>query len=274
MRVADLDRDMRDVIPTATSPHSEFLFERMTARTLDLAAPAAGALVLDVASGLAQDAAALARRGARAVALEPSARMSALARLLAAERRRPGLSAAEPLPVRGFSDALPFRSACFDAVVCKGSLDHFDAPERALAEMARVTRPEGRVVLAVANFDSAACRLARARDAFCEVWLARPPRTGRRHYDVPHDHFTRYDLPLLREQLGRCLALESVSGVSLFWGLEGVDRWLAALPQALRRPLLQGLDALARRLPGLADVVLLVGRPLAAPDPRRDASSA
>ena len=37
MRVVDLDRDMRDVIPTGTTRDSEYLFERMTARTLELA---------------------------------------------------------------------------------------------------------------------------------------------------------------------------------------------------------------------------------------------
>ena len=71
MRVVDLDRDMRDVIPTGTSPDSEFLFARMTDRTLDLAAGAPGRRVLDVASGIGQDARALAERGALSVAAEP-----------------------------------------------------------------------------------------------------------------------------------------------------------------------------------------------------------
>ena len=56
MRVVDLDRDMRDVIPTGTSRDSEYLFDRMTFRTLDLAAAGPGRTVLDVASGLGQDA--------------------------------------------------------------------------------------------------------------------------------------------------------------------------------------------------------------------------
>jgi SAM-dependent methyltransferase len=272
MRVGELDRDMRDVIPTSLSPHSDFLFSRMTARTLALAAPGPGCRILDVASGLAQDAVALERAGARAVALEPSARMSELARLAAAERREAG-DAVAPSPVRGFSDALPFRDACFDAVICKGSLDHFDAPERALAEMARVTRAGGRVVLAVANFESAACRIARAWDAVFERWLGRRLRAGRRHYDVPHDHFTRYDLALLREHAGRFLELEAPAGVSLFWGLRSVDRALAKLPRWLRAALLHALDAVARTLPSLADVVLLCGRPRAAAAALLDTSS-
>src|SRR5258705_10814830 len=78
MRVVDLDRDMRDVIPTSTSPDSDYLFEQMTRRTLDRAL---GLRVLDVASGFGQDARALAQSGVIAVAAEPSARMSALAKL-------------------------------------------------------------------------------------------------------------------------------------------------------------------------------------------------
>jgi SAM-dependent methyltransferase len=182
--------------------------------------------------------------------------MSGLARLLDAE-------SAGPLPcwVRAWSDALPFASASFDAVICKGALDHFDRPALALAEMARVTRPGGRVVLAVANFESLACRAARGLDHARERWLGREVRRGRRHYDVPHDHFTRYELALMREQAEAALELELVEGISLAWGLPGWSRALARLPAAGAQAGLAGLDWLARRLPWLADVVVLAGRP-------------
>lgn len=259
MRLVDLDRDMRDVIPTGTSRDSEFLFARMTERTLDGVGPAAGRRILDVASGFGQDAAALCDRGGRLVAAEPSARMSALARAAAAERGGAG-----PEWVRCWGDALPFADDSFDAVFCKGALDHFDRPVAAIAEMARVTRPSGRVVLAVANFESLACRAARALDALREDWLGRAPRRGRRHYDVPHDHFTRYELELMREQAASALELERVEGISLAWGLPLWTRAVGGLPSELARRALEGLDWLARRSPGLADVVLLVGRPRSA----------
>lgn len=256
MRVVDLDRDMRDVIPTSTTPDSDFLFARMTRCTLDQAHAGPGRRILDLASGVGQDAAALAAAGSFAVALEPSARMSRLARLT--ESERPGPRAVH---VRGWGDALPFADASFDAVICKGSLDHFDRPATALAEMGRVTRKTGRVVLAVANFESASCRLARALDAVRERWLGRELPRGRRHYDVPHDHFTRYELSLMREQAGRALDLEFVAGVSLGWGVPGWSRLSRRLPGPAAAALLQALDALARRLPALADVVVLAGRP-------------
>ncbi len=266
MRVVDLDRDMSDVIPTGSTRDSTFLFERMTEATLAATGTAAGRRVLDVASGFGQDAVVLCERGAEVVGVEPSARMSGWARLASARAngarlgRAPG---ARPSWVRGFADALPFASQSFDAVYCKGALDHFDRPERALAEMARVARAEGRVVLAVANFDSLACRLARARDALREDVLRRPPRRGRRHYDVPADHFTRYELALLRGQAEGVLVLERVAGISLCWGLRAWSRLVERLPAPLARALLALADALARRLPALADVILIVGRPRA-----------
>ena len=262
MRVVDLDRDMRDVIPTGAGRDSEFLFQRMTDRTLALAEAAPGRRLLDVASGFGQDARALAAQGALVAAAEPSARMSALARGLDVEAME-----ADVLHLRSWADALPFAAGSFDAVICKGALDHFDAPEQAICEMARVTRPRGRVVLAIANFDSAACRLAHARDVWREALLGRVLARGRRHYDVPHDHFTRYELPLMREQAGAHLHLEVTEGISMAWGLSAWTRMLERLPAQLSQRLLLGFDALARRLPGLADVVLIAGRP------RRSSSS-
>ncbi|MDJ0853166.1 MAG: methyltransferase domain-containing protein [Myxococcota bacterium] len=254
MRVVDLDRDMRDVIPTGTSRDSEYLFQRMTDCTLERTRPGPGRRILDVAAGLGQDAAALAERGAWVVGAEPSARMTDLARLA------PGRESFLPW-VRSWSDALPFADASFDGVICKGAIDHFDQPRNAISEMARVTRPDGRVVLAIANFESAACRVARSLDAAKERWLGRELPRGRRHYDVPHDHFTRYELGLMREQASEWLELDSVEGVSLAWGLPGWNRCVEGLPEGAAQAALRALDWLAARLPALADVVVLAGRP-------------
>jgi SAM-dependent methyltransferase len=252
----DLDRDMTDVIPTGTTRDSAFLFERMTDASLARAvAPRAGR-VLDVASGFGQDALALAARGARVVGAEPSARMTAWARLRSAEA-----GGVVPLFVRAWSDALPFADAAFHAALCKGALDHFDRPERAIAEMARVTRSDGVVVLAVANFESLACRVARAADDVRGRLWAGPPARGRRHYDVPADHFTRYDLALVREQAARHLRIEAVLGISLAWGVPAWTRALEKLPARAAALALRAADLLARLLPSLADVVVVAGRP-------------
>jgi len=258
MRVVDLDRDMSDVIPTGQTPDSEFLFDRMTRVTLDCARPAPGRRILDVASGVGQDALALAVRGARVFGAEPSKRMSDMALLFAADKPGP-----HPSWLRSWSDALPFADASFDAVICKGAMDHFDRPGEAIAEMARVTKPGGRVVLAIANFESLACRVGRAADDLREQLFRRPPRGGRRGYDGPSDHFTRYELDLMREQAEQHLELEVVQGISLGWGMPGWSKVVARIPGALCSPLLRALDALARRAPSLSDVVVLAGRPRA-----------
>jgi SAM-dependent methyltransferase len=257
VRVVDLDREMSDVIPTGTTRDSQFLFERMTRATLEATGAAPGRRVLDVASGFGQDALALRAQGAEVVGVEPSARMTAWARLVSEKA-----SGAVPHWVRGWADALPFADASFDAVFCKGALDHFDRPALAIAEMARVTRPGGRVVLAVANFESLACRAARAADRFREGVLGRAPRRGRRHYDVPADHFTRFEPALLREHAQRSLAIESTLGLSLAWGLPSWTRGIEAAPAFAARAALRAADLCARLAPALADVIVLVGTPL------------
>jgi hypothetical protein len=122
-------------------------------------------------------------------------------------------------------------------------------------------------VLAIANFDSLSCRVARASDFVREGVMGRELPRGRRHYDVPHDHFTRYELPLMREQAEAHLRLDVVEGVSLAWGLPRWTRTVQRLPQALAQATLVALDRLARTFPSLADVVVLAGRP------RRSAAS-
>src|SRR6266850_7073528 len=47
----------------------------------------------------------------------------------------------------GHAAALPFVDASFDLVFCRTALHHFPHPEACVAEMARVCRPGGRVVL-------------------------------------------------------------------------------------------------------------------------------
>lgn len=256
MRVVDLDRDMTDVIPTGTSRDSEFLFERMTQTTFEMVRPEPGRLILDVASGFGQDALALAEKGAEVIGAEPSLRMLAWSRLKSAEQ--PQLNAHW---VQAWSDALPFATGTFDASYCKGALDHFDRPLAAIEEMARVTKRSGRVVLAIANFESLACRAARTLDGVREGVFGKTPKAGRRHYDVPSDHFTRYDLDLMLEQFQLFVEVKEVRGVSMAWGLPVWTRNVQKLPGFVANSLLRGFDTLARFTPSLADVVILSGHP-------------
>jgi SAM-dependent methyltransferase len=226
--------------------------------TLDRALPGPGRRVLDVASGVGQDSIALASRGAWVIGAEPSQRMTQMARLFAEDRRDE--MPAEPGWVRGWSDGLPFATGSFDAVICKGAIDHFDQPDQAIAEMARVTKADGRVVLAIANFESLACRVGRAVDDVRHE-LGWQPVRDRRGYDAPSDHFTRYEVALMREQAEAHLVVESVEGISLGWGMPGWSKLTARLPGFVARPAVQALDGIARMAPEWADVIVLVGSP-------------
>jgi len=256
MRVVDLDRDMSDVIPTGMTRDSEYLFDRMTRVTLDRTEPGPGRRILDVASGVGQDAMALAERGAIAFGAEPSSRMTGMARYYAEAN---GLRM--PHWVQGWSDRLPFADDTFDASLCKGALDHFDCPERAIAEMARVTKPDGRVVLAIANFDSLACRAGRAVDDLRQDVLGVGPIRNRRGYDAPSDHFTRYELDLIREQAGACLEILSVEGLSMGWGMPGWSQLVDRLPRFVADMSIRAMDQAAQLWPTLSDVIVVVGRP-------------
>jgi len=59
---------------------------------------------------------------------------------LASEKRRISIS-------RGDADNLPFIDGSFDTVISVGAIENFPDPERALKELARVTKPDGTVVV-------------------------------------------------------------------------------------------------------------------------------
>ena len=65
----------------------------------------------------------------------------------------------------------------------------------------------------------------------------------------------------MREQASLSLELEVVCGISLAWGLPVWTRSVDRLPAQVAQATLEALDALARRLPGLSDVIVLAGRP-------------
>lgn len=62
---------------------------------------------------------------------------------------RAGLSGSAFLPVAADGQALPFRDASFDAVVCQLGLQFFPDPVRGVGEFRRVLRKDGRVSICV-----------------------------------------------------------------------------------------------------------------------------
>ena len=121
--------------------------------------------VLDVACGPGSVVVAFASRVRRSVGLDATQAMLDQARSLATAGHLKNTEWHQ-----GDVYRLPFAAASFDIVSCRFAFHHFEAPERALAEMVRVCRPGGRIVLcdAVASDDptkaAAFNRMERHRD--------------------------------------------------------------------------------------------------------------
>ncbi len=122
----------------AYAGHQVHVMRRREAGTLlAWAGELAGRTVLDVAGGDGYWAGRAVRRGARAVCLD-------LARgKLEFGRRLHG----RPALVEGDALALPFAEGSFDVVMSVCAIEHFDDGPSALAEMARVLRPGGDLVM-------------------------------------------------------------------------------------------------------------------------------
>ena len=110
------------------------LWRAATVRAVD---PHAGERILDVAAGTGTSSAALARTGARVVALDFSPGMIAEGR-----RRQRKIEFVE-----GDAERLPFGDDEFDAVTISFGLRNVEHPNVALAEMYRVLKPGGRLVI-------------------------------------------------------------------------------------------------------------------------------
>ena len=120
-------------------------------QTFDLIGARAGAHLLEVGSGTGEDAVALARK------VGPSGRVVAVDRnpAMVAEGLRRARAAGVRVEFR-FGDAhqLDLPDASFDACRSDRVFQHLSAPERALAEMVRVTRPGGRVLITEPDWET------------------------------------------------------------------------------------------------------------------------
>lgn len=102
---------------------------------LSAAAPRPGDAILDVACGTGLVSRLFAGRGRRLVGVDITPEMAVRARDVLDEL------------VIAPAEELPFRDGTFDIVVCRQGLQFMTLPD-AVREMARVTRPGGRIVLA------------------------------------------------------------------------------------------------------------------------------
>jgi demethylmenaquinone methyltransferase/2-methoxy-6-polyprenyl-1,4-benzoquinol methylase len=126
--------DRYDVTNDVLSLGQDRLWRRAVVQAVD-ARP--GETVLDLAAGTGTSSQPFADGGARTVACDFS-----LGMLRVGHRRRRG-----PAFVAGDATALPYADEAFDAVTISFGLRNVADPDGALAEMLRVTRPGGRLVV-------------------------------------------------------------------------------------------------------------------------------
>jgi SAM-dependent methyltransferase len=251
----DLDYAITDFI-AGTTRDSVYIYQAIEDTMVDLASEAPGGRVLDVACGTGKVAMRIAERGCFTLGAEASMEMIGLGRYVQPESRA--------LMVRSIAEELPFPDGTFDRVICQGSLDHFVDGHAFMREAARITKPNGRVVIALANFESVSCRLGRRIDRF--RWrIGRPRPSWRRYWQTPEDHNVRGDMPYIRSLGGDALVLDRCTGISMLWLLFGYGTFLDRLPERAARAIWNTFDRLARNRPQHSDMVISVWRKPGAP---------
>ena len=250
-----------DDFHAGTHRDSHYLYRAIEHAMADLATEVRGGRVLDVACGTGRVAMRIAERGCRSIGAEASMEMIGVGRYVQPQ------STAEM--VRSIAEELPFADASFDRVICQGSLDHFAEPHAFMREAARITRPGGRVVIALANFESVSCKLGRTTDRLMRR-LGRPRPAWRPYWEIPEDHNVKGALPYVRSLGGDWLVLDRCFGISMLWLFSRYGSVLDRLPGRAAQAIWSGLDRLARRRPQHSDMIISVWRkPGAAPWPAR-----
>lgn len=243
-----------EIVMSDMTPDTDFVFERMTLETIAAVDPKPGELVLDVACGRGIDALSLAEKGASLVGIEASSVMIDKALEFLGDKKDKVVLA------RALAEDLPFPDDTFDKVVCKGAMDHFANIEESMAEMARITKPGGKVIIAIANFESLTCIIGR------NVWgrgkKALGKDTGEHPFwEPPDDHNFKFDVPVLKNLMGKHCRVEKVLGLSMLWGLPKWGATLRKVKPGTAASILKALDAGARLAPSLSDVLIATGTP-------------
>lgn len=120
------------------SPWGRYAWRIETAAVLRALGPLDGRRVADIGCGTGRLLGALTGRGASVVGIDTDPAVLTLA-------------ATRALVFRADANRLPLASASMDATVTVATLEFTASPAQVLAEMARITRPGGRLVAAVLN---------------------------------------------------------------------------------------------------------------------------
>ena len=184
------------------APHYDrrwsFYVERTLRETLRRLEFEPGESLLDVGCGTGALLEALSTSvpNAKLSGVDPSPEMLEMA------RRRLGEAV---LLEQSHAESLPFSDASFDVVVSTNAFHYFRNPLGALEEMARVLRPNGRLVLTDSCDDYVACRI-------CDLWLR---LFNRAHFRTYGERQCRH----LLEQAGFTAVRIDRYKINWLWGL-------------------------------------------------------
>ena len=123
------------------------------------------------------------------------------------------------LPIVADLEALPFRDRAFDGGVCDDTIEHLPDDIRGVAELARVVRAGGRMIVATPNRHSAEVLLRKARDRLAG---RRFPRSS---YYAATSHLREYTWPQAEQLLKRSFRIRRRASVG--WSDGGWKRDLA-----------------------------------------------
>lgn len=247
----DVEWNDDDVVRSPVREDTTFVFHRMTEATLSEVERGNPKAILDVACGRGIDALRLYRPGRLVVGLEPS-------RVMLDYARKNGEGCKLHL-VQGIAEQPPFKAGVFDSIMCKGALDHFSDPLLSVRSLYHNLKPGGKLVIAVANFESLSCWLSRRLSPFLSVFRGGESRR-RRFWEPPEDHLHLIHYANLKELLGSPFRLEKMEGVSLMWGFPYWGSLLERLPREVTQGVLKVTGRVASRMPFFGDVIIAVSR--------------
>lgn len=148
---------------------------------------------------------------------------------------------------RASLEQLPFGDGEFDLLLCTQVIEHVPDPGRAVAELARVLRPGGTLVISTDNERNYVTRALNAPRTFATRLLRLRGARGR--IESPATPYTRESFGALLERGGFAVEHLETFRFHLMWPLDA-------------RPLTRMLNAVDARLPahGLGDIVVGVAK--------------
>jgi SAM-dependent methyltransferase len=138
-------------------------------------------------------------------------------------------------------------------------MDHFADRRRFVAEVERVLKPGGHFVVALANYESLACRIGKALDDLSRLVGVDTPKRYQ-FWRIPTDHTFVGSYRLLKGLDNGTMRIARIHGASMFLFLPPWRELLETLPFELAAATFRVVDRVAYRFPSAADMVVVALR--------------